>query len=145
MFFSLPVFLSLLWTLLKADIIPDVLSVLSVGLAHKIVVSLRSSELLCNLSCRPADGGKFDVLGRKTGENGSHRRNLFLSPSLQPTHAFLLALFTCVREKGFTSGVPRLMQLTYKVNELLYSSPSSAYAVVCVIRFLPSDRWPVKI
>ncbi|XP_019735673.1 uncharacterized protein topaz1 isoform X1 [Hippocampus comes] len=69
MFFSVPVFLSLLWTLLKADLVPDVLSVLSVALAHKIV----------------------------------------------PTHEFLLALFTCVREKGFASGVPRLMQLTYKM------------------------------
>ncbi|XP_061616951.1 uncharacterized protein topaz1 isoform X2 [Phyllopteryx taeniolatus] len=36
-FFSMPVFLSLLWALLKAGIMCDVLSVLGVSLAHKIV------------------------------------------------------------------------------------------------------------
>ncbi|XP_034455853.1 uncharacterized protein topaz1 isoform X3 [Hippoglossus hippoglossus] len=35
-FFSMPVFLSLLWCLLKACMVSDILSVLSVGLAHKI-------------------------------------------------------------------------------------------------------------
>ncbi|KAM9776288.1 protein TOPAZ1 isoform 2-T2 [Syngnathus typhle] len=69
LFFSMPVFLSLLWALLKAGIMPDVLSVLSVSLAHKIV----------------------------------------------PTHEFLLALFTFVREKSFTSVVPHLLLLTYKM------------------------------
>ncbi|XP_049606903.1 protein TOPAZ1 isoform X2 [Syngnathus scovelli] len=69
LFFSMPVFLSLLWALLKAGIVPDVLSVLSVSLAHKIV----------------------------------------------PTHEFLLALFTFVREKSFTSVVPHLLLLTYKM------------------------------
>ncbi|XP_057684074.1 uncharacterized protein topaz1 isoform X1 [Corythoichthys intestinalis] len=69
MYFSMQGFLSLLWALLKAGLIPDVLSVLNVCLSHKIV----------------------------------------------PTQEFLLALFTSVRERGLTSIVPPLIQLTYKM------------------------------
>nr|XP_046274048.1 uncharacterized protein topaz1 isoform X2 [Scatophagus argus] len=38
-YFSMPVLMSLLWALLKAGMVPDVFSVLSVSLAHKIVPS----------------------------------------------------------------------------------------------------------
>ncbi|XP_077363908.1 uncharacterized protein topaz1 isoform X2 [Festucalex cinctus] len=80
MFFSMPVFLSLIWALLRAGMMHDVLAVLSVSLAHKIV----------------------------------------------PTHEFLLALFTFVREKGCTRVVPHLMQLTYKM-----ASEHSVLSVDC--------------
>uniref|UniRef100_A0A669EFQ8 Protein TOPAZ1 n=1 Tax=Oreochromis niloticus TaxID=8128 RepID=A0A669EFQ8_ORENI len=39
-YFSLPIFFSLLWALLKAGMVSEVFSVLSVGLAHNIVVSV---------------------------------------------------------------------------------------------------------
>lgn len=39
-YFSLPIFFSLLWALLKAGMLSEVFSVLSVGLAHNIVVSV---------------------------------------------------------------------------------------------------------
>ncbi|XP_047460330.1 protein TOPAZ1 isoform X3 [Mugil cephalus] len=68
-YFSMPALLSLLWALLKAGMVCDVFSVLSVSLAHKIV----------------------------------------------PGHEFLLALYNFVREKGFTSLVPELIQLTFKM------------------------------
>lgn len=39
-YFSMPVLLCLLWALHKAGMVSDVFSVLSVSLAHKIVVSV---------------------------------------------------------------------------------------------------------
>lgn len=39
-YFSLPIFLSLLWALLKAGMVLDVFSVLRVSLAHNIAVSV---------------------------------------------------------------------------------------------------------
>ncbi|XP_054620782.1 protein TOPAZ1 isoform X2 [Dunckerocampus dactyliophorus] len=49
MFFSMPVFLSLLWGLLKSGMVSDALSVLSVSLAHKIVPTYEFLLALFNL------------------------------------------------------------------------------------------------
>lgn len=40
-FFSMPIFLSLLWALLKAGMVSDILSILNVSIPHKIAVSVR--------------------------------------------------------------------------------------------------------
>lgn len=45
-YFSFPVLLSLLWALLKAGMVSGVFSVLSVSLAHKIVVSVAVISLI---------------------------------------------------------------------------------------------------
>lgn len=45
-YFSMPVLLSLLWALLKAGMVSDVFSVLSISLAHKIVVRVAVINLL---------------------------------------------------------------------------------------------------
>lgn len=50
-YFSAPVFLTFLWALLKAGLVSDIFSVLSVSLAHKIVVSLVSVHLVTVMSC----------------------------------------------------------------------------------------------
>ncbi|XP_061886188.1 uncharacterized protein topaz1 isoform X2 [Entelurus aequoreus] len=48
-FFSMPVFLSLLWALLKAGLVSDVLSVLSVSLAHNIAPTHEFLRALFNV------------------------------------------------------------------------------------------------
>lgn len=48
-YFSMQVFLSLLWALLKAGMVSDIFSILRVTLAHNIVVSLMF--VLVNFSC----------------------------------------------------------------------------------------------
>lgn len=40
MYFSMPALLSLLWALLKAGLVSEIFAVLSVSLAHNIVVSV---------------------------------------------------------------------------------------------------------
>lgn len=66
-YFSMPVLLSLLQALLKAGMVSDVLSVLSVSLAHKIVVSLVFIHLVtimscCSTLCSPVEGRACSVL-----------------------------------------------------------------------------------
>lgn len=55
------VFLTLLWSLLRANMVSSVLLVLRAGLTHKIAVSLVSIPLIyvmtcCNWSCNPVEG-----------------------------------------------------------------------------------------
>lgn len=127
------VLLMLLWALLKAGMVSDVLSVLSVSLTHKIVVSVvliflfyPSVQSKCASAVRPAvqKGALFcwkhsKVLFQITFAVGlrvdAELIPLF-PPPLQPTHEFLLALFNHVREKDLSGLVPELMQLTFKVS-----------------------------
>ena len=69
----MPVLLNLLWALLKASMVSEVFSVLSVSLAHKIVVSkdLTSSEQNVMLQYNLCSSRGHDMLFCKGGTNYS--------------------------------------------------------------------------
>lgn len=100
--FSLPVFLSLLWALLKASMVPDVLSVLSVSLAHKIVVSFPMFIFGCSMGCCPVEGVALHIGERRlTGvcanalETFLKCSSLLLSSSSPATTSCWLCLNLC--------------------------------------------------
>lgn len=99
--FSMPVLLSLLWALLKAGMVCDVFSVLTVILAYNIVVSVAVIIFILQ-----------QMVWRSTADINAY---VDLIPSSQPGHEFLLALYNFVREKGLMGLVPELIQLTFKV------------------------------
>lgn len=126
LYFSMAVFLTLLWALLKAGLVTDVFSVLSISLAHKIPVSVVSVHLVIVKSCcRTCSVFEWDELHHGHFHIFGHIETdvelLFVLLSCQPNHEYLLALFNFVREKGLTGYVAELMQLTFEVSWSLHT------------------------
>lgn len=100
--FSMQVLLMLLWALLKAGMVSDVLSVLSVSLTHKIVVSV----VLIIFLFYPSVQSKCAAAVRPAVQKG--------------------ALFRSVGNTRFYSNNPSQWALEWMLNSFLSSPPIAA-------------------